>query len=722
MLLKFLKDFQKFRRIVSFSLKSSQVLVVVRVNSRKNEVKWIRDQLLKLGWEKKYIEQNHSDLPVNPFPLHFILFDTNQEPLAIVQAVDRKRPFNEVKSSLITAAHKLQINNLFVCIDHSIILWELDTDESRTIYGFFTQADLERKKRILNATDQMTDHFYSDLRHYQREAISVINKRLNEGARRISLNLSPGAGKHIIMMHMIASLVKRRKAENILILVDSLAEAERIEQGIQQFSKKNDVNISGAINVVNIQRLLHNSSQDYSIGFFDFIFIPEAQCLLSGLYVKAILSFDSVIIGFSSIPFNILRDEHLKKKLASELFKKPDFTFDMDQAVSSGDLSPYQIISLHDQLNIVLDQNQDKKMTETFMNEIVSIIDQKTRLKCLFSPSDEKSIIFASTVYEATLITELLNQLHPEYSGNYAKAATANNSWSNTGQIIHEFMTESAPFFLVSVNLLENGFEFDNITQIFICREVKSRVEYFQMISRGLRQRNRKKITIYDFFNHKNPLQVKPDATTKKEKRPEKISVTDEVAEIFEKWRIEKATKIEYGLKGESLAKEQYIRKWETTIEKYMRKRNLRVPQTKQQYLEFFKAEQDQLLTVLRVSNYNFSEENLNLAYEMDTKQFIDFIWMAIKKDKRFIEIEDINESFHSWVKARNFNPHQIVYLSFIKNILINNQKTNARSIQSGSANQHMNIWELGEFLFDQEGLDQIAGELSNVVFTNKIQ
>ncbi|WP_440969631.1 type I restriction-modification enzyme R subunit C-terminal domain-containing protein [Peribacillus frigoritolerans] len=198
--------------------------------------------------------------------------------------------------------------------------------------------------------------------------------------------------------------------------------------------------------------------------------------------------------------------------------------------------------------------------------------------------------------------------------------------------------------------------------------------------------------------------------------------ISDEIAEIFEKWRkgektnIKKNERIEYGFKGESLNRQNYIKKWEALVTNYLKEKDIKIPQTKIEFYTFCN-ENPELETYINQSTYFFNEENLRLAYGNKKKTLNDFIWMAINQDERKIEIEDINESFDKWIHLNDFSFSQRIYLSIIKNNLINKNENNVDTIKSDSSNRFLNIYGLGEILFEKDRIENLLKEFNVNVF-----
>jgi type I restriction enzyme, R subunit len=700
----------------------------------------IIDNLYNLDWNANSIKRDYFiKLSTTDLLISFLLLDKNGESLGIIHEINEKGySLKETKKNLLEAARMLEINYIFFSYQNTILLWECFADDARKVSNFYSQDDLERKRRIYSGNEnRLTNWNISNsqtdlLRKYQVDAVNIVEKKINNGSRRISLNIATGAGKNTILLNIIKNLVNLNLAEKILILAENVVEAERIIKSISNiyldvvlFLSDYQENINHLKSKPVIVSTLQSFSRNYtkfSIGNFDYIILPENRQLTNGNYIEEIRQFDSKIIDFSSIPNNILLNQ-VNGKLASEFFKSPDFLFDLHSAIQEGYLSSHQTIYLNDKIKNQLGKHRDKKVTENTIIHMVEIIDNRTRLKNLFSPSDEKTIIYSSSKYHAVLIADLLNKRHPENYGNYAKFITADLPVHEVNEIIDQFKTQVFPIFLVNVNLLTTGIDFDNIKNIFICRDINNPVEYYQIIGRGLRQRNQKSINIFDFFdNEKQYYKINDPKNTSNKSN---IMISDELAEIFEKWRksentnIKKNERIEYGFKGASLSKQKYIKKWESILTAYIREKKIKIPQTKMELNTFYNKNPD-LETYINQSSYFFNEENLRLAYGNKKKTLNDFIWMAINQDKRKIEIEDINESFEKWMNLNDFTLSQRMYLSILKNYIINKNENNVDRIKSDSTNSFLNVYGLGEILFEKDQIDKLLKEFNvNVFDTN---
>ncbi|WP_440969630.1 helicase-related protein [Peribacillus frigoritolerans] len=486
-------------------------------------------KLYSLDWNANSIKRDYFiKLSSTELIINYLLLDTNGKPLALVQEINEKKySFKETKNYLLEAARMLDINYIFFSFYNTILLWECFTDDARKISNFYAQNDLEKKRRISKGNGYAnwnSSNSPSDLlRKYQVDAVEIVHKKLLNGAKRISLNIATGAGKNTILLNIVKNLVNLGIAENILILAESAVEAERISKSISNTDlnvvlilsdyKENINHIKSNTVIVCTLQFFSRIYTGFSIGFFDSIIVSENKQLTTGNYIEEILHFDSIIIDFSSIPNNILMN-YVNGKLSSKFFKNPDFVFNIDSAIQEGYLSSYQTIYLNDEIKDQLGKNRKRKMTEKTIIRMVEIIDKRTQLTNLLSPSDEKAIIYANSKYHAVLIADLLNKRHLDEYGNYAKFITADLPVHKVNEIIDQFKTQVFPIFLVNVDLLTTGIEFDNIKNIFICRDINNPVEYHQIISRGLRQRNQKSINVFDFFdNEKEYYQINNQKT-----------------------------------------------------------------------------------------------------------------------------------------------------------------------------------------------------------------
>src|SRR4029078_10910446 len=90
---------------------------------------------------------------------------------------------------------------------------------------------------------------------------------------------------------------------------------------------------------------------------------------------------------------------------------------------------------------------------------------------------------FAITKHHAARLTQYLNELHSEYKGRYAEVITSDVA--NADELIRKFKQEDYPQIVVSVGMLDTGFDCREVLHLVMCRRGRRPLLYPQMRRRG---------------------------------------------------------------------------------------------------------------------------------------------------------------------------------------------------------------------------------------------
>ena len=300
---------------------------------------------------------------------------------------------------------------------------------------------------------------------------------------------------------------------------------------------------------------------------------------------------------------------------------------------------------------------------------------------------------------------------------------------ANADDLIRKFKREDYPQVVVSVGMLDTGFDCREVLHLVMCRRVRSPILYQQMRGRGTRTANhikKQKFVIYDFFaNHEYFNDSDADIFTGTGSGHAKIDEHKQLQSgeklielgLEDEW-LYAVTYVEIGPEGERVDKRDYITNWERTI-RAAAKENFILQKIRQG--ELLTEDEEQILAVMlnRPEMY-FNEENLRRAYRQPGGNLIDFIKAALGNLKIKSREEDLTENFHAWMVAKSLTPQQAQYLSLLKN----------RGIARGHIDLDdlfkpplsiLNAAELGVELFGEKGLRDIIQDMNDTVFTKVI-
>ena len=97
-----------------------------------------------------------------------------------------------------------------------------------------------------------------------------------------------------------------------------------------------------------------------------------------------------------------------------------------------------------------------------------------------------KTIIFARNHRHAILLSELFDEMYPQYGGEFCRVI--DNYDPRAEQLIDNFKDPKHPLTIaVSVDMLDTGIDVPEVVNLVFAKPVKSFVKFWQMIGRGTR-------------------------------------------------------------------------------------------------------------------------------------------------------------------------------------------------------------------------------------------
>jgi type I restriction enzyme R subunit len=312
------------------------------------------------------------------------------------------------------------------------------------------------------------------------------------------------------------------------------------------------------ITITTLQSMV-NIYSEYSSGYFDLVISDECHRSIYGKWSGVLKHFDGVQVGLTATPC-VANLEDLSADDEDKLFvrdtlrffdvDKPTFSYKLRNAIADGYLVPYQIykaktvktaaeggfevkrdeldwtamdVATHtefeqlfkDSDRIVVDPSalerrftipeRNRAMVREFRQVLeTGYLDHKGILR---KPLLGKTIIFAVTKRHAATLAELLDaefaDKKSDPSVRYADYVVSGMGPDDTvdGMTkIKRFKKETYPQILVSVNMLDTGFDCPEVVNLVFARFTRSAILYQQMRGRGTRKAANKPIfTLFDF-------------------------------------------------------------------------------------------------------------------------------------------------------------------------------------------------------------------------------
>jgi type I restriction enzyme R subunit len=311
------------------------------------------------------------------------------------------------------------------------------------------------------------------------------------------------------------------------------------------------------VTIVTLQTLV-NEYANYSAGYFDLIIIDECHRSIYGKWRRALDHFDGIKIGLTATPCvmqdepNIDDEDRLAIKDTLRFFEvpRPTYSYTMREAIQDGHLVPYEIYramtvrtAAADGFPVArneidwdaLDATMRAELERLFADQDPLIVDP-TALERKFTipernramvrefrevlekgytgsngvrraPDWGKTIVFAVTKRHAEMLARLFDQefadKKPTPTTRYADFVISglgpDDSVDGPAKI-KRFKKEEFPQILVSVNMLDTGFDCPEVRNLVMARFTHSSILYQQMRGRGTRlSPGKSHFTMFDF-------------------------------------------------------------------------------------------------------------------------------------------------------------------------------------------------------------------------------
>ncbi|NWG52882.1 MAG: DEAD/DEAH box helicase family protein [Hydrogenophilaceae bacterium] len=315
------------------------------------------------------------------------------------------------------------------------------------------------------------------------------------------------------------------------------------------------------ITITTLQSMI-NIYRDYSSGYFDLVITDECHRSIYGKWSGVLKHFDGFQVGLTATPC-VASDETLARlededqafvrdTLRFFNVEKPTYRYTMKEAIADGYLVPYHVYKAktvktaaedgfpvkRDEIDWSgLDAETKAELEQAFGEDGTLLVDPNALERKFTIPErnraivrefrkvlDEgylgpdgvmrrpqigKTIVFAVSKRHAETLARMFDDAFadqkPSPETRYADFVVSDLSEDETGDAddkIKRFKDEAFPKILVSVNMLDTGFDCPEVTHLVMARFTKSTILYQQMRGRGTRRADhirKDKFTIWDF-------------------------------------------------------------------------------------------------------------------------------------------------------------------------------------------------------------------------------
>ncbi len=473
----------------------------------------------------------------------YVLLGEDGYPLAVVEAKKTSKDARIGQEQARQYAENIQKNSgkdmpfVFYTNGNDIYFWDTEKTPPRKVYGFPTRKDLERllflRKNEKPISQELINRDISD-RPYQIEAIRSVFESLDKGKRKALLVMATGTGKTRTVVSMLDVLMRTNKVQRVLFLVDRIALRNQALDAFKEFlpnapvwPKIGETEIATdrrvyAATYPTMLNIIEDKDCPLSPHFFDMIVADESHRSIYNIYKNIFDYFDAIQLGLTATPKDAV--EHNTFGLFECEDGIPTYAYSYEEAINHKPpyLSDYEVlkirtkfqkegihkknISIAEQQKLLADGKEpeeinyegtdiEKKVTNKGTN---ALIVQEFMEECIKDESGTlpgKTIFFAMTMKHARRIQEMFDDLYPEHKGNLSKVIVSDDPRVyGKGGLFDQFVNNPFPRIAISVDMLDTGIDVREIVNLVFAKPVFSYTKFWQMIGRGTRLLEPKKI------------------------------------------------------------------------------------------------------------------------------------------------------------------------------------------------------------------------------------
>ncbi|MBI5436519.1 MAG: DEAD/DEAH box helicase family protein [Nitrosomonadales bacterium] len=500
----------------------------------------------------------------------YVLCDRHGRSLAVIEAKRFSVSPGDAAEQAKNYARQLNVPYIFLANGNEIQFWEWQREAyPRSVKTFFKQDDLERRFATLQVARKPLS-IPIDVkiagRDYQQQCIQTLCQEIEQGRRKLLVEMATGTGKTRAAAALIKRLFEANAVTRVLFLVDRIPLALQTEDAFAEHLPDYPSYVLRAgrrfqdekrITITTLQSMI-NIYGDYSAGYFDLIISDECHRSIYGKWSGVLKHFDGIQIGLTATPCvggeeTATEDEDDKLFVRDTLrffeVAKPTFTYKLRDAIRDGYLVPYQIYKAktvktaaeggfevkRDELDWTAMDAKTRQEFEVLFKESDSVMIDPNALERRFTipernralvreyrqvmdngytdkgilrkPLLGKTIVFAVTKRHAETLAQMFDEAFadkkPSPNVRYADYVVSGMGQDDTvdGMTkIKRFKKEQFPQILVSVNMLDTGFDCPEVNNLVFARFTKSVILYQQMRGRGTRKaQNKPLFTMFDF-------------------------------------------------------------------------------------------------------------------------------------------------------------------------------------------------------------------------------
>ena len=502
----------------------------------------------------------------------YVLCDRQGRPMAALEAKRASIDPIAAQDQGRHYAEQLGVPFVFLSNGEEVRFLDRETDaHARTIAGFYTQDDLERRvaaRRVRRDLSTVAiDRRIVD-RAYQIECIEALSTEVSRGRRKLLVEMATGTGKTRTAAAFIKRLFEAGIVTRVLFLVDRIALARQAEDAFTDHLRDYPCHVLRPgrgfdrvkrVTIATLQTMI-TEYPELSPGYFDLVITDECHRSIYGKWSGVLRHFDGIQLGLTATPCTADADalpdpedgQFVRDTLRFFELAEPTFRYPLRRAIEEGHLVSYRIYKAmtvktaadggfpvrRDELDwSAMDEQTRAEFEELFAVSDAITVDPRAlerkftipeRNRALVRefrdahekgfmgrdgvrrwPAWGKTIVFAVTKRHAETLAEMFDahfaDRKPHPATRYADFVVSDVGGGpapDASAIVKRFKDEEFPQILVSVNMLDTGFDCPEAVNLVMARFTRSAILYRQMRGRGTRKAphiGKAGFTIFDF-------------------------------------------------------------------------------------------------------------------------------------------------------------------------------------------------------------------------------
>ncbi|HQQ87689.1 MAG TPA: type I restriction-modification enzyme R subunit C-terminal domain-containing protein, partial [Smithellaceae bacterium] len=256
--------------------------------------------------------------------------------------------------------------------------------------------------------------------------------------------------------------------------------------------------------------------------FFDMIVADESHRSIYNVYRNIFEYFDTIQLGLTATPTNAV--EHNTFSLFECEDGIPTYAYSYEEAINNKPpyLSDYEVLKVRtkfqkegirgkkipiaEQQKLLADGKEpaeinfegtdiEKKVTNRGTNALIVEEFMEECIKDENGTLPGKTIFFAMTMKHARRLQDVIDNLYPEHKGNLSKVIVSDDPRVyGKGGLLDQYINKDFPRIAISVDMLDTGIDVRELVNLVFAKPVFSYTKFWQMIGRGTRLLEEKKI------------------------------------------------------------------------------------------------------------------------------------------------------------------------------------------------------------------------------------